>query len=100
VPRSLNEVQSNEENAYWKEIGSRPKRWVYYAYPGLVFGFYLYFYSQAGTWQYYFSGAWTRQPGLIYTASIPSAPETASAARSPSSEAISMRSASRSQTGS
>jgi hypothetical protein len=61
----------NEENGYWKEIGSRPKRWVYYAFPGLVFGFYLYFYLQSGTWHYYFSGAWTRQPGLVYTAFLP-----------------------------
>jgi hypothetical protein len=61
----------NEENGYWKEIGSRPKRLVYYAFPGLVFGFYLYFYVQSGTWQYYFSGAWTRQPGLVYTAFLP-----------------------------
>jgi hypothetical protein len=61
----------NEENGYWKEIGSRPKRLVYYAFPGLVFGFYCYFYLQAGTWHYYFSGAWTRQPGLVYTAFVP-----------------------------
>jgi hypothetical protein len=61
----------NEENGYWKEIGSRPKRWVYYAFPGLVFGFYLYFYLQAGTWHYYFSGAWTREPGLVMTAFLP-----------------------------
>jgi hypothetical protein len=61
----------NEENGYWKEIGSRPKRLVYYAFPGLVFGFYLYFYLQSGTWHYYFSGAWTRQPGLVWTAFLP-----------------------------
>jgi hypothetical protein len=61
----------NEENGYWKEIGSRPKRLVYYAFPGLVFGFYCYFYVQSGTWHYYFSGAWTRQPGLVYTAFFP-----------------------------
>jgi hypothetical protein len=61
----------NEENGYWKEIGSRPKRLVYYAFPGLVFGFYLYCYLQSGTWQYYFSGAWTRQPGLSWTAFLP-----------------------------
>jgi hypothetical protein len=61
----------NEENGYWKEIGSRPKRVVYYAFPGLVFGFYCYFYVQSGTWQYYFSGAWTRQPGLVATAFLP-----------------------------
>src|SRR6266850_7594192 len=27
----------NEENGYWKDIDSRPKRFVYYAFPGLVF---------------------------------------------------------------
>src|SRR5262245_5463755 len=61
----------NEENGYWKEIGSRPKWLVYYAFPGLVFGFYCYFYVQSSTWHYYFSGAWTRQPGLAYTAFLP-----------------------------
>ena len=35
----------NEENGYWKDIDSRPKRFVYYAFPGLVFGFYFYFYA-------------------------------------------------------
>jgi hypothetical protein len=62
----------NQENGYWKDIDSRPKRFVYYAFPGLVFGFYFYFYLQSETWVYYFSGAWTRQPGLVYTAFSPS----------------------------
>jgi hypothetical protein len=61
----------NEENGYWKEIDSGPKRFVYYAFPGLVFGFYFYFYLQSESWHYYFSGAWTRQPGLVYTAFLP-----------------------------
>jgi Cyclic nucleotide-binding domain len=61
----------NEENGYWKDIDSRPKRFVYYTFPGLVFGFYFYFYVQSETWHYYFSGAWTRQPGIIYTAFFP-----------------------------
>lgn len=61
----------NEENGYWKDIDSRPKRWVYYAFPGLVFGFYFYFYVQSETWHYYFSGAWTRQAGLVLTAFSP-----------------------------
>jgi hypothetical protein len=55
----------NEENGYWKEIASRPKRFVWFAFPGLVFGFYFYFYLQSGTWDSYFSGAWTHQPELI-----------------------------------
>ena len=61
----------NEENGYWKDIDSRPKRFVYYAFPGLVFGFYFYFYVQSETWHYYFSGAWTRQAGLVLTAFFP-----------------------------
>jgi hypothetical protein len=61
----------NEENGYWKDIDSSPKRFAYYAFPGLVFGFYFYFYLQSGSWHYYFSGAWTRQPGLVYTAFLP-----------------------------
>ena len=61
----------NEENGYWKDIDSPPKRFVYYAFPGLVFGFYFYFYLQAETWHYYFSGAWTRQEGLVWTAFFP-----------------------------
>lgn len=61
----------NEENGYWKEIDLRPKRLAYFTFPGLVFGFYFYYYLQAGTWEYYFSGQWTRQPGLIYTAFLP-----------------------------
>ncbi|OLE55992.1 MAG: hypothetical protein AUG51_00245 [Acidobacteria bacterium 13_1_20CM_3_53_8] len=67
----------NEENGYWKEINLTAKRFVYYAFPGLVFGFYFYYYLQAGTWSYYFtrvegySGAWVNQPGIIWTAFLP-----------------------------
>jgi len=61
----------NEENGYWKEIESKPKRFVYFAYPGLVFGFYFYYYLQSGTWDYYFGGSWTKQVGLIRTAFLP-----------------------------
>jgi hypothetical protein len=61
----------NEENGYWKEIESRPKRAVYYLFPGLVFGFYFYYYLQAGTWDYYFGGSWTNQPGMLRTAFLP-----------------------------
>jgi hypothetical protein len=58
----------SEENGYWKEIASRPKRIVYFAFPGLVFGFYFYYYLQAGKWDYYFGGRWTNEPGLIFSA--------------------------------
>src|SRR5262245_55709540 len=34
----------SEENGYWKEILSGPKRIVYFSFPGAVFGFYFYYY--------------------------------------------------------
>src|SRR5882672_6278788 len=68
----------NEENGYWKEIALRSKRAVYFAFPGLVFAFYFYYYLQAGTWEYYFSGRWTNEPGLISAAFLPG-PNPASA---------------------
>jgi hypothetical protein len=61
----------NEENGYWKEMESRPKRAVYFSYPGLVFGFYFYYFLQSGTWSYYFGGSWTNQPGMFRTAFLP-----------------------------
>ena len=61
----------NEENGYWKEIRLRPKRFVYFAFPGLVFAFYFYFYLQSGAWEYYFSGKWTNEPNVLRTAFHP-----------------------------
>jgi hypothetical protein len=61
----------NEENGYWKEIELSPKRFVYFAFPGLVFGFYFYYYLQSGTWDYYFGGSWTNQPRITSTAFLP-----------------------------
>lgn len=63
----------NEENSYWKEITSPAKRHVYYAFPGVVIAFYVYYYLQSGTWAYYFDGTWTNQPGLHRTAFLPGA---------------------------
>ncbi|MGB7926258.1 MAG: cyclic nucleotide-binding domain-containing protein [Pyrinomonadaceae bacterium] len=61
----------NEENGYWKEVESRPKRFVYFAFPGLVFGFYFYYYLQSGTWDYYFGGRWVDQPMVAHFAFLP-----------------------------
>jgi len=61
----------NEENGYWKEINSPAKRFVYLLFPGVVFGFYFYYYLQAGTWDYYFGGSWTNEAGLVYRAFLP-----------------------------
>jgi hypothetical protein len=61
----------NEENAYWKDIDLPSKRTAYFAYPGLICGFYLYYFLQSGTWDYYFGGSWTDQPGVIWHAFLP-----------------------------
>ena len=65
----------NEENGYWKEITSIPKRFVYFAFPGVVFGFYFYYYLQSGTWSYYFGTPegvrWVNQPKVIHWAFMP-----------------------------
>jgi Cyclic nucleotide-binding domain/4Fe-4S binding domain len=61
----------NEENGYWKEISSQPKRFAYFVFPGLVFGFYFYYYLQAGTWSAYFDGRWTNDLMVIHYAFLP-----------------------------
>lgn len=61
----------NQENGYWKEVRSAPKRFVYYAFPGVIFSFYFYYYLQAESWEYYFGGRWTSEPGLMQTAFLP-----------------------------
>ncbi|AGY56588.1 hypothetical protein [Gloeobacter kilaueensis] len=37
----------------------------YYSYPGLVAGFYAWYYLHRGNWEYYFSAAWTREPDVL-----------------------------------
>ena len=61
----------NEENSYWKEILLPDKRDVFFAFPGVVLAFYVYYYVQAGSWEYYFSGRWTNEVGLARTAFLP-----------------------------
>lgn len=71
------------ESSYWKETSDTQKRFVFYAFPGLVFGFYFYYFLEAGNWDYYFSGIWTLRhesqtltsalfmPGFHYIPQIP-----------------------------
>lgn len=68
------------EQAYWKEARDRPRRIAYLAWPGVVIGFYVYFYLVAGDWTYYFSGAWAYEralpshalaPGFTFAPMIP-----------------------------
>ena len=50
------------EMGYWKEKDILSRRMATYGWPGLVFAFYWAFWTYRGTWDYYFSGAWTREP--------------------------------------
>ncbi|MEO8554247.1 MAG: HEAT repeat domain-containing protein, partial [Kofleriaceae bacterium] len=68
------------EQGYWKESGAQPRRVAYFAWPGIVAAFYVYYYLVAGSWTYYFSGAWTYQrdlpshafdPGFTFLPAIP-----------------------------
>lgn len=52
------------EQGYWKEATERPRRIAYFAWPGIVAAFYIYYYLVSGSWSYYFSGAWTYERDL------------------------------------
>ena len=47
------------ESNYWKEGAHTQKSFVFYSFAGLILGFYLYFYLQSGSLEYYFKGEWT-----------------------------------------
>ncbi len=55
------------EKGYWKETNDNSKRMAFYAFSGLVFGFYAYYYAISGSWDYFFDGQWT-DPALAYRA--------------------------------
>ena len=57
-------IDIDSEGSYWQKITQSDRRLVYYAYIGLVIGFYLYFFLYAGNWDYYFSGYWTHENQL------------------------------------
>lgn len=60
----------DSELTYWQSmVSDRPqvieqqpgRRWVQYAYCGLVLGYFLYYGLYAGNFDYYFSGIWNRE---------------------------------------
>ena len=71
------------EQGYWKEaIGAdgHSRRLAYFAWPGIVAAFYVYYYLVSGSWSYYFSGAWAYEralpskafdPGFTFAPAIP-----------------------------
>ncbi|MCX5743660.1 MAG: HEAT repeat domain-containing protein [Proteobacteria bacterium] len=69
------------EQGYWKEATERPRRIAYFSWPGIVVGFYTYYFLVSPTgWDYYWSGIWTREtnqaslmfsPGFTFLPQIP-----------------------------
>ncbi len=68
------------EQGYWKEASERSRRLAYFAWPGIVVGFYTYYFLVAGDWSYYFDGGWTYErdlpakmfdPGFTFAPAIP-----------------------------
>ena len=56
------------ESSYWNEQRNEQKKKLFYAFPGLVFGFYIYYFLQTGSWDYYFLGEWTHNSmGIVAT---------------------------------
>ncbi len=70
----------DQENAYWKDVEAGSRRVAYFAFPGLVTGFYVYFWLRAGDWEAYYGGGWTQKlvdrdlmagPGFFFAPQIP-----------------------------
>ena len=65
------------EQGYWKEANEAPRRIAYFSWPGIVVGFYAYYYLVSGSWAYYFSGVWAYerdQPAKAFDAGFTFAP--------------------------
>ena len=57
-------IDIDAENAYWQELQKPGRQFVQYGYFGILIAFFLYFYLFAGNWDYYFSGAWSRDDAI------------------------------------
>lgn len=55
------------ERSYWENLTTPQQQWLYYSYVGLTIGYFIYPYLYAGNWDYYFSGAWSRQHNQLAT---------------------------------
>ncbi|WP_339393391.1 cyclic nucleotide-binding domain-containing protein [Nostoc sp. UHCC 0870] len=58
-------IDIDSERAYWDGLNKSEESVLRYGYVGLVIGYFVYYYLYAGNWNYYFSGAWARQPDQL-----------------------------------
>jgi polyferredoxin len=57
-------IDIDAEQAYWENLEKPARRFVQYGYVGILIAFFGYFYLFAGNWDYYFSGAWSRDDAI------------------------------------
>ena len=57
-------IDVDAEKAYWENLEQPGRRFVQYGYVGILVAFFLSYYLYAGNWDYYFSGAWTRDDAV------------------------------------
>ena len=60
-------IDIDSERSYWEGITKPDQKLVFYAYFGLMLGFYVFYFLYAGNWDYYYSGAWTHEDGQLGT---------------------------------
>jgi hypothetical protein len=58
----------DQENAYWKDVSLPSRRIAFYSFPGIVLGFYAYYFLRTGEWEAYFDGRWTQNPASLQLA--------------------------------
>lgn len=58
-------IDIDSERSYWDSIEKPESKFLYYCYLGLVVGYFFYYYLYAGSWEYYFSGAWAMEGNSI-----------------------------------
>ena len=60
-------IDIDSERSYWEGITRHDQKVVFYAYFGLMLGFYVFYFLYAGNWDYYYSGVWTHEDGQLGT---------------------------------
>jgi pSer/pThr/pTyr-binding forkhead associated (FHA) protein/type III secretion system FlhB-like substrate exporter len=58
-------IDIDAERSYWEGMTKPEQKFVFYSYFGLLVGFYFYYFLYAGNWDYYYSGVWTHEEGLL-----------------------------------
>jgi hypothetical protein len=58
-------IDIDAEKTYWQELSKPGRRLIQYGYLGMVIAFYWYYFLYSGNWDYYFTGIWTREEGLV-----------------------------------